>query len=1113
MSDYIVRPERVYQNNLVKFFKDKLGYEYLGNLQYPKDNSSFKIGGSNSPVIEDELRKFLVGGGKYSDYQINEAIAEIKREATRRDNRIGALSAANNVLYETLISHIAIQPDPESPHENVCLFDFDNPEANNFAIAEEVSYTDPLTGSSCRPDLVVYINGIAVVVIELKRSTVSLEEGIKQNLSNETHLIPSFFTTVQFTVAASDANGLKYGTILTPFKFWCPWKRDHQEVGKPLTDMESFELFFDKKTFFELFRYGVIYDGGVKKVMRPHQYYALKAAMPRLKEKSSGVIWHSQGSGKSLTMVWLAKYIRRNFPDPRVLVITDRTELDLQIDNVFRGTKEPIYRARSSNDLLETLQNGTEWLVCSLIHKFGRHIDPVTKKEIIGDDDAPIPMETYLKELQELVNGKYNGRFEAKGTNKFVFVDECHRTQGGRLHEAMRLIMGDDVMFIGFTGTPLLRSQKAKGGYRNYKKEVNASENKFGEFIHTYLHKEAVDDKVILDLQYEARDVEQCITDKAQLDEKLETILRDTSEDNRQRIKDRWATMEKVYSSADRISRIGYSILDDMSNAPLEQDWCNAMLVAGNIYSAYKYYEFFQNRCTNKTLRGRCAVVTSYTPSDYDLRKNDDGDNATEQESEYKNKMARQSYADLGVTDADKYEATAKYLFINAPARMKLLIVVDKLLTGFDAPSATYLYIDKDMRDHNLFQAICRVNRLGTDLKRDPDNSDSDIIFSNKEYGFIIDYKHLFNKIKTAVSDFNSGGFSDYDREDIEGLLEDAISKNKKRLKAALEAYDALRAEWEREGILGNADKIAAYYTPFPSLDLPEEERNKILEDARQKRFSFYKIAQNLVTAYTDIADYILRAGFTEEEAAAIRKKVSEASYLIDRVKVAAHEDFDVRMHDPKMRELLDRFIRADDAKTLVPATADFTFLDMLTSTSDTDKAAGKAEKEAGSKKAAAEVIVANNRMVINNWYLKDKALAKAFSQQLQEIIDEMKKETETTVDTLKKLIELAKAMKGIQQTPEGIDSPFAKALWNNRKDWTGLEEDSEVMALVIKVEDFFQTQVYAGWKDPSELACEDCLSGLQNLLDENYAPFGIHPTMEQIYTVHRIAANNIKED
>lgn len=1101
MNDYIAQKERLYQNEIVKLFCEELKYDYLGKLQYAQNKTSLDNGKKNSPIIEEEVRRFLNSDfNHYTDFQIDEAIRIIKDESRLSDKRRGVLSDTNNSAYELLTTHIAIQPDSEHNHENVALFNFDNPLENNFAIAEEVSYIDPLTGKHSRPDIVVYVNGIALCVIELKRSIVTLEEGIKQSLSNELDLIPSFFTTIQYTVSASDKNGFKYATILTPQKFWCHWKHDNHSIGEKLTDKEAFREFFRKDVFFDLFRYGVINDGGRKKVMRPHQFHALRAAMPRLKEKSDGVIWHSQGSGKSLTMVWLAKYIRKNFNNPRVLVITDRTELDIQINNTFLGTREKIYQAKSADDLLDALQmtnreknnDHKSWLVCSLIHKFGWHVNIEIGKEEVGDDNASIPLEKYLNELQELIKTKYPNGFKAKGEHKFVFVDECHRTQGGRLHEAMRAIMGDDVMFIGFTGTPLLHEQKKKGGYVQYSKVANETEHRFGPFIHKYLHKEAVDDRVILDLQYEGRDVEQLVADKNNLDTKLEEMMNGVAEENRKNIEDRWATVQKIYSSKERIERIANSIFDDMARYPLDQDWCNAMLVCDGIASAYKYYQYFQHKSDNTILKNRCAVVTSYNPSDYDLRKREDGDEATQDESKFKNEMAVLSYKDLGVRNAEEYEAKAKRMFVKQPSRMKLLIVVDKLLTGFDAPSATYLYIDKDMRDHNLFQAICRVNRLGVDLKSDPDNDDSATVFSHKEFGVIVDFKHTFANMRNAISNFNdeNGGFSGYDPEDVEGLLEDAITRNKKRLKDAKEAYDAMQSDWERQGVC-TADEVVEYF-------LTDFENNP----AKERRMLFYKITQAFVVAYHNIADYIIRAGFTEEEAEGLHTKVCEASSLSQRVKQASDEDFDVKMRDPQMRLLLDRYIRAEEADTIIPVTADFSFLNLLTSLSNTDEATKKAEKEAGGKKAAAEKITAKARIVINDWKQRDKAQGESFAARLQSIIDEMKKETEVTVENIKQLIELIKAMHGKSQTPDALVSNFEKALWNNRKDWTMLEDDS-VIELILRISNFFQTKVFDGWKDLTKPAGFKCLKGLNKVLGEN-------SNEEQVYVVHNIAANNL---
>lgn len=1125
-NEYISPKEREYQNSVVQLFREQLGYDYLGKLQYGKDCKCLADGRTNAPIIEDELRAFLVFQNKYTELQINTAISEVKKAAQLTDSKKGVLLDTNNSLYEILISHIAARPAPGKEHENVYLFDFDNPPANRFAIAEEVSFIDPLTGSHSRPDIVVYVNGIALAVIELKRSIITIQEGIKQHLSNEIDLIPSFFTTVQFTIAANrtndtgdrDNNGFRYATILTPAKFWTPWKRDNHETGTLMSDTDSYLEFFNKATFFDLFRYGVIDDGGTKKVMRPHQFHALCAAMPRLKAKASGVIWHSQGSGKSLTMVWLARYIRRNFADPRVLIITDRTELDQQIANTFLKTTGSMHKATSSDDLLSTLHEGKEWLICSLIHKFGCHLDTDSGEEVIGDDSASVPMEAYLKELQALINGKFGGKFKAKGTNKFVFVDECHRTQSGRLHEAMRAIMGNDVMFIGFTGTPLLHKDK-KRGYSSYLSVKNETRHRFGEFIHKYLHKEAVDDKVILDLEYEARDVEQAVSSQETLDKKKEQLLCEAPEAYKTAIEDRWATLQKVYSSSERIHRIGYSILDDMKEYPLNQDWCNAILVAGNIYSAYKYYEFFTMISPDKFLADKCAVVTSYSPSDNDLRKNNDGEEDAEKEATFKNVWARQSYmaakpyikppkkgGDIEkLPTAEQYEAWAKERFVKTPSRMKLLIVVDKLLTGFDAPSATYLYIDKDMRDHNLFQAICRVNRLGTDLKEDPANPDSRTIFTHKEYGLIVDFKHLFGKIENAITDFNdeTGGLGGYDATDIDGLLEDAISKNRKRLDLCLQAYDNMKADWKRQEV-HTADEVVKYFVPDVDYNLSEDEHCQREEAAKARRDMFYKITQQLCAAYTNISDYIRKAGYTGQRAEEIRRIVAEAANLNARVKQASGDAFDTRQYDPQMRQLLDRYIRADEAQTVIPATTDFSFLDLLSSKSDAEEETAKAVKAAGGReKAAAEVIAAKARAVINDWNTRDHEVSLTFAQRLQKIIDNMNDTTRQMTERIRELIQLLVDMKGHSKAPDGITTQIGRALWNNRKDWTSLTTQAEVVALIGKIEDFLSTKTFAGFKGENPMARKHCIKGLTALC-------GANSTSEQIFELHRIAAANL---
>ncbi len=1057
------RRERDYQNKIVDLFRQNLSYAYLGSLQYPKGMQAHESGEKNSPFIEKELYAFLSsrltpsGARLYTDYQVDIVLEKVRAETRLSSNHPGALIEQNAKLYESLARGVKARPSPDENEVDVMLFDFRNPQANRFALAEEVSFIDVLTGSHSRPDLVVYVNGFALAVIELKRSLVSIDEAIKQQLSNQCDLIPSFFTTVQFSVAASDTNGFQYATIKTPQKFWCAYKRDTNETGVQLTDREAFAEFFEKKHFIDFFRYGILLDGGIKKVMRPHQFHALRAAIPRMCKKESGVIWHSQGSGKSLTMIWLAAYIRANFTNPRILIITDRTELDAQIKLNFNRAGDDIYQATSQYNLLAALQGTLDtknakssqpWLICSLIHKFGHHASSDK------DNSVPIELDKYLKELKEVIKAQFGANFKAKGDNIFVFIDECHRTQGGRLHEAMREIMGQDVMLIGFTGTPLLKKDKNKSA--DFGEIKDLSEVKFGSYIHKYLHKQAVEDKVILDLQYEARDVEQEITDKDKLDAKKKEITQGLDEIQTQAVEDRWANLERVYSSKDRIERIGFSILDDISKYPLSEPWCNAMLVAGSIEAAYKYFEFFQITSPDTSLKGRCAVVTSYEPSDDDLRKKTSDPNI-EASIKFKYAMAKTAFEIEGVTNGEAYEKIVKKRFIDSPGRLKLMIVVDKLLTGFDAPCATYLYIDKDMRDHNLFQAICRVNRLGVDVKGEGNS----VIKTHKEWGRIIDFKQLFKKITDAVTAFNdeNGAFGGFDAADVEGLLSEFVEKGKRKLVSAIEAYDALKASWQNR----TRDELLEFYV----TDTPEL-------TAKEQRQALYKITSALVVAYSNLSDYLGKAGYSSEESEEIRKKASEARTIHLLVEQKSGDYFDPHSKDPQMRALFDRFIKAGEADIVVPATADFSFLDLIDDTRDPDDAVGKTTKASGGNAgAAAEIIEGKVRSVINSWHEKDPKAYNTFSERLQALLDEMRKEALDYRQKMLRLIALLKEVKsGGTNFPSGITSKLAKALWNNREKWCPVTDEEEQAQTVRVVADLAINDAPADfWLNPASEA------------------------------------------
>lgn len=545
MPDPSTNSERAVQNRVIKLLCDKNGYEYIGNL---KDVE-------NGNIREDILRTFLMERQELTSAQATEAIRKLKEAAFCANKE--ALYNSNKAVYNTLRYPVSVSQGAGLPNKQVWLIDWKDSYNNFFHIAEEVTVRkQTLSEEHRRPDVVAYINGIAVAVIELKKATVSVEDGINQNWRNQQEgQIPQFFSTAQLLMAGSESQGVYYGTTLTPPKYYLHWKEpagdgypydtDKLPVSSSMYGQKEFPNELDRSLMqmlepdrlLEFIHDCVVFDGGIKKVARPNQYFAIVAAKTRIKNKQSGIIWHSQGSGKSLTMVWLAQWIRENIDDSRVVIITDRDELDKQIENGFKDAGEHPIRAKSGDHLIKMLEGKNDKkgeekmpaLICTLIHKFGLADDP---EEIEGRDSklrgARSP-EQYLKDLAD----KLPEGFSAKG-NIYVFVDECHRTQGGILNQAMKKIMGEGVMMIGFTGTPLLKDEKGR---------LTSREN-FGPWIHTYKFDEAVKDKVILDLRYEARDVEQVLSDDVSFDELFEDTTKKLTPKAKKALQDRWADMQ-----------------------------------------------------------------------------------------------------------------------------------------------------------------------------------------------------------------------------------------------------------------------------------------------------------------------------------------------------------------------------------------------------------------------------------------------------------------------------------------------------------------------------------------------------------------------------------------
>ena len=491
--DPIGKPEIATQDRLLQLFHDELGYSYLGNLE-PLENKN---------VRTEDLYRWLCKANPRRTELAAKALDKFVKEL--QDFQTSQIAAANERVYELLKYGVPVEPEPGAAPVNIYLIDWITAHNNDFYVAEEVTVIE---NAKKRLDLVVYVNGIAIAVIELKRSVNFVEEGIRQNITNQRkQWIPRFFATVQFCMAANDTQGLRHGTTGTPQKHYYEWKNDpkatdpisvaiaeHIEQWPRNLDRQVYSM-FQKNRFIDLLHNFIVFKGGIKMVPRYNQFFGIKAAEDRMERQEGGIIWHTQGSGKTLTMVYLARWILANIDGSRVLLVTDRDELDEQIERYFRSAGESISRRSSTCDdrvtsyLIQRLNQYEDSLLCSLVHKFGRKSAHNTT-----EFDYDKSYERYIGE----VKASLPPDFKAKG-NIFVFVDECHRTQSGKLNKAMKVIMPNAV-FVGFTGTPLLVKDKPM------------SMETFGDFIHKYQHKQAVEDGVILDMKYTPRDVPQEIT-------------------------------------------------------------------------------------------------------------------------------------------------------------------------------------------------------------------------------------------------------------------------------------------------------------------------------------------------------------------------------------------------------------------------------------------------------------------------------------------------------------------------------------------------------------------------------------------------------------------------
>ncbi|OUT09087.1 type I restriction endonuclease subunit R [Campylobacter concisus] len=886
--------ENKIQQNSINLLQN-LGYKFISR----EENLKLRDGKTSEVLFREILTKKL---GEINSYEYKGKRYKFSQSSVLKavDELAGVslnegLMVANERITNLLLLGTSLEENLEDGTRRSFSFkfiDFENLQNNDFYVTEEfevsrVSQSD--AQKHRRPDLVLFINGIPIVVIELKKSSVSFENGIKQ-LEKEQGKdeIAHLFKYIQLTIAAN-GSGARYGTTGTPFKFYSVWKEQDEAKAKEslkslingrevsALDMTLFAL-LSKDRLLRLVRHYIVFDKKMKKVCRYQQFFAIEETLKRVSAKkegarAGGLIWHTQGSGKSLTMVMLTKLLKQIYINSKIIVVTDRIDLDGQIHETFENTDVKAGRASSGSDLIEKLQSGVS-VITTLVHKFEK---VKNQKVVIRDGDI------------------------------FVLVDESHRTQGGDLHKAMKKAL-PLACYIGFTGTPLLKREKN-------------SFAKFGGEIHRYTIDDAVKDGAVLPLLYEGRYVGQEVLDPEGLTRKFDLISRELGDEAKRDLQQKWARFERVASSEQRLELIAVDINEHIKKT-LKKSGFKAMLATQRKYDAIKYHEIFEEFG---------EIKSAYVISSNEHEELEGG------HKEYVAKAWQETIKDYGSEEA--YLKYVKDEFIYGD-EIDLLIVVDKLLTGFDAPRASTLYIDKQLKEHNLLQAIARVNRL----------------YDGKDYGYIIDYRGLLGELDQALTNYAS--LSGFDPEDITGAVIDVRSE---------------------------IIKAKTYYTHLDDLfsgvkfkdDL--ESYVAVLEDV-QKRDDFKEWLSQFARAFKlALSSEKIYDILSEEVIKAYKQRVKFYNELRKAVQLRYHEACDFGKYEAQMQKLLDTYVSAKEVNELTKLVNIFE--------TEFDDEVQRVE----GKNAKADTIISAISAVVKEKMDSNPAFYKSIAQQIQDIIDEYK--------------------------------------------------------------------------------------------------------------------------
>lgn len=955
----------------------KLGYKYISE----EENKNLRNNILTDVIFKDILAKKLneINGYEYkgkkykfSASTIGQAIKDLNEDL------VTGLISTNEKIYDLLTLGKSYQEnmvDGTKRSFDIKYIDFEHPENNDFYVTEEFSVLRMNGKDYARPDIVLFVNGIPLAVIECKDASVPIIQAISQNIRNQKpDYIPQLFKFIQIVMAANK-NETKYATCGTPDKFWSTWNEQYVEkqnelldktvIGRQVTkqDRDIISL-FEKERFLELIKDFIIFEAGKKKICRYQQYFAVKAMLKRIKQdKKGGVVWHTQGSGKSITMVYITKKLMedKEIQNPQVVIVTDRVDLDKQIHKTFNRIGVEAARATTGNNLTDLIKNEKIRVITTVVNKF----ETVVKSGI--SVDAP---------------------------NTFILVDEGHRTQYGEINRRMQEVF-KGAIYISFTGTPIM------------KRDRNIFD-KFGGLIHKYSLDDALKDKAIVPLIYEGKMVDQEVSREA-IDMRLDMLTRNLTPEQKIEVMKKWSRFEKVASSEQRLELIAWDIASNY-NQTLKGTGFNAMLACNKKVEAVKYYNIFKEEFPELEV----AVVIS-SP---DMRE---GEGSIDEDTD---DIVKKFYINAisNYKNEEEYEETIKSKFINGD--IDILIVVDKLLTGFDAPKASTLYLDKQIKEHNLLQAIARVNRL----------------CDGKDYGYIVDYRGLLGELDKALTMYQEAGLEEFREEDIKS----SVYYIDTEINNMFKAYEELKELFKD---IKNKNDLEEYEV------LLEDE--KVRKDFYNKLCKFGSMLGIILPS--DQAYY--RIG--KEKISELRKALTFYQKLRATVKLRYSETIDHKEYEAKMQKLLDNYVVAKEMMRITEPVD-------ITDAENFDKELEKM----GTDRGKADTIRTRLTRSISEKSKEDPAYYKKFSTRIEETIEEYRNSRITDSEYLQKMQEIKedfrKGNSGISY-PTNITTENSRAFYGviydklipRMKENANIEEIGEI-ALTIQRE--IESKIKRDW-------------------------------------------------